>query len=36
MVQAQRDAVNKGALQRENEEKEEKGQKIQGKEKNTS
>ena len=33
MVQAQRDAVNKGALQRENGEKEEKGQKILGKEK---
>ena len=33
MVQAQRDAMSKGALQRENREKEEKGQKILGKEK---
>ena len=33
MVQAQRDAMNKGALQRENGEKEEKRQKIPGKEK---
>ena len=32
-VQAQRDAVSKGAQQRENQEKEEKGQKIPGKEK---
>ena len=33
VVQAQRDSVDKGALQRENEEKKEKGQKIPGKEK---